>query len=66
MLGAQTVVGEGLVLDRRRAALAIDRRINVNDVWIAASAAANGLPVVTRDDDFDPLEGIVGLEVIRV
>ena len=42
------------------------RRVNVNDLWIAATAAANGLPVVTQDDDFDPLEGGAGLEVIRV
>lgn len=42
------------------------RRVNVNDLWIAASAASRGLPVVTQDDDFSPLEGIGGLEVIRV
>ena len=44
----------------------VGRRVNVNDLWIAATAAANGLPVVTQDDDFDPLEGVAGLEVIRV
>lgn len=32
-------------------------RVNVNDLWIAATAAAHGLPVVTRDDGFGPLEG---------
>ncbi|WP_219416620.1 type II toxin-antitoxin system VapC family toxin [Pseudonocardia nigra] len=42
------------------------RRLNVNDLWIAASAAARGLPVVTQDDDFGPVEGIGGLEVIHV
>jgi len=42
------------------------RRVNVNDLWIAATAAANGLPVVTQDDDFGPLEGVEGLDVIRV
>jgi predicted nucleic acid-binding protein len=42
------------------------RRVNVNDLWIAAVAASRGLPVVTQDDDFGPLAGIVGLEVIRV
>lgn len=42
------------------------RRVNVNDLWIAATAAANELPVVTRDDDFEPLRGAMGLEVIRV
>jgi predicted nucleic acid-binding protein len=42
------------------------RRVNVNDLWIAAVAASRGLPVVTQDDDFGPLAGIMGLEVIRV
>ncbi|WP_300013376.1 type II toxin-antitoxin system VapC family toxin [Pseudonocardia sp.] len=42
------------------------RRVNVNDLWIAASAAARGLPVVTQDDDFAPVEGIAGLEIVRV
>lgn len=42
------------------------RRVNVDDLWIAASAAAHKLPVVTQDDDFAPLSGIAGLEVIRV
>lgn len=42
------------------------RRVNVNDLWIAATACANGLPVVTQDDDFSSLEGALGIEVIRV
>lgn len=42
------------------------RRVNVNDLWIAATASANGLSVVTQDDDFDPLHGVTGLDVIRV
>lgn len=42
------------------------RRMNVNDLWIAAVAVSRGLPVVTQDGDFDPVEGIGGLEVIRV
>jgi predicted nucleic acid-binding protein len=42
------------------------RRINVNDLWIAAVAASRGLPVVTQDDDFGPVAGVMGLEVIRV
>lgn len=42
------------------------RRVRVNDLWIAAVAAANRLPVVTQDDDFDPVEGVAGLVVIRV
>ena len=42
------------------------RRVNVNDLWIAASAASRSLPVVTQDDDFDAVEGIAGLVVVRV
>ena len=42
------------------------RRVNVNDLWIAATAVAHGLPVVTQDDDFDALAGTQGLDVIRV
>lgn len=42
------------------------RRLNVNDLWIAATALAHDLPIVTQDDDFAPLEGISDLQVIRV
>jgi predicted nucleic acid-binding protein len=42
------------------------RRVKVNDLWIAATAAAHGLPVVTQDSDFDPLAGLAGLRVVRV
>ena len=42
------------------------RRVRVNDLWIAAVAAANRLPVVTQDDDFEPVRGVAGLTVIRV
>jgi len=42
------------------------RRINVNDLWIAAVAAANDLPVITQDSDYDALEIIGGPEVIRI
>jgi predicted nucleic acid-binding protein len=42
------------------------RRLNVNDLWIAATALAHDVPVVTQDDDFDPVEGIGGLEIVRV
>ena len=42
------------------------RRINVNDLWIAAVAAANDLPVVTQDSDYDPLESIGGPHLIRI
>ncbi len=42
------------------------RRLNVNDVWIAATALTNGLPVVTQDDDFDALADLRLLDVVRV
>ena len=42
------------------------RRLNVNDLWIAATAAAHGLPIVTQDADFDVLAEVGGIQVIRV
>jgi len=42
------------------------RRVRINDLWIAAIAASKHLPVVTQDDDFDVLEGVAGLSIIRV
>jgi predicted nucleic acid-binding protein len=39
------------------------RRMPVNDSWIAATAIALDVPVVTQDDDYQP---IPGLEVIHV
>ena len=56
-----------LVWARMRVHLAESgRKVNVNDVWIAATAASRNLPVVTQDDDFAPLQGAAGLAVIRV
>lgn len=42
------------------------RRVNVNDLWIAATAVAHELPVITQDDDFVPLDGVAGLAIVRV
>ena len=42
------------------------RRCNVNDLWIASTALAHGIPVVSQDDDFAPLLGAGGLIVVRV
>ena len=39
------------------------RRMPVNDSWIAATAIAHGIPVVTQDDDYDE---VPGLEVVWV
>jgi predicted nucleic acid-binding protein len=41
-------------------------RAKVNDLWIAAVAKANGMDVVTQDDDFDAIEQAGGPSVIRV
>lgn len=42
------------------------RRIKVNDLWIAAIAISNNLPVVTQDGDFDSLADLGALDVIKV
>jgi predicted nucleic acid-binding protein len=42
------------------------RRVGPNDVWIAATAATHGIPVITQDSDFDPLSGVAGLTVVPV
>ncbi len=42
------------------------RRVAINDMWIAATAAAYEMPVLTQDADFDPLNGVAGLTVIPV
>jgi len=41
------------------------RRARVNDLWIAAIAAANRLPVIAQDDAFEPVRGVAGLAVIK-
>lgn len=45
---------------------AAELRVNVNDMWIAATAAAHEIPVLTQDGDFDALSGVAGLTVIPV
>ena len=42
------------------------RRVNVNDTWIAATALAHGVPIVSQDADFAVLAEISELEVISV
>lgn len=42
------------------------RKVQVNDLWIAATAAAHEIPVFTQDGDFDALNGVMGLTVIPV
>jgi predicted nucleic acid-binding protein len=45
---------------------AAEQRVNVNDMWIAATAAAHDIPVLTQDGDFDALSGVAGLTVIPI
>lgn len=44
----------------------VGRRVRINDLWIAAIAASRTLPIITQDNDFDPLDGVANLTVIRV
>lgn len=59
--------GVGRAWAQMRAYLvAVGKRVNANDLWIAATAAAYELPVITQDADFNPLSGIAGLTVVEV
>ncbi|HEX7280380.1 MAG TPA: PIN domain-containing protein [Solirubrobacterales bacterium] len=40
--------------------------VSGNDLWIAATAAAAAMPVITQDRDFYALSGVNGLAVIEV
>ena len=42
------------------------RSVSINDLWIAATAAANEFPVVTQDRDYYALNGVAGMTVIPV
>jgi hypothetical protein len=44
----------------------LGRRAKINDLWIASVALANGMDVVTQDDDFDDIESAGGPVVVRV
>lgn len=42
------------------------RRMPVNDSWIAATALAVGVPILTQDDDYEAASGLDDLRVIHV
>lgn len=42
------------------------RRANVNDMWIAATALALDIPVVTQDRDFEVMAEVSELQVLHV
>jgi predicted nucleic acid-binding protein len=39
------------------------RKAPINDSWIAATAIAHGIPIVTQDTDYDAMPGV---EVIKI
>jgi predicted nucleic acid-binding protein len=49
-----------LLISRLRAS---GRKAPINDSWIAATALAHRVPVVTQDSDYDDMPGV---EVIRI
>jgi predicted nucleic acid-binding protein len=49
-----------LLVSRLRAA---NRRVPTNDSWIAATALAHKIPILTQDSDYDDMPGV---EVIRI
>ena len=49
-----------LLVSRLRA---VGRKVPINDSWIAATAIAHGIPVVTQDADYDAMPGV---EVIKI
>ena len=49
-----------LLISRLRAA---GRKAPLNDSWIAATAIAHGVPIVTQDSDYDAMPDV---EVIRI
>lgn len=52
---------------RIRVQLAVaHRRANINDMWIAATALALDVPVVTQDRDFDVISDVSGLQIVYV
>jgi predicted nucleic acid-binding protein len=42
------------------------RSVKVNDLWVAATAAAYEIPILTQDQAFNALSGVAGLTVIEV
>lgn len=42
------------------------QRVNVNDLWIAATAIANNLPIISQDSDFDSIQTMGKLQLIKI
>ena len=45
---------------------ATGKGVSGNDLWIAATAATVGMPVITQERDFYALSGVNGLTIIEV
>jgi predicted nucleic acid-binding protein len=45
---------------------AAGRRVNVNDTWIAATALAHDVPMITQDTDYEALAEISDLHFVTV
>jgi predicted nucleic acid-binding protein len=43
---------------------ALTRKMPANDSWIAATALALGIPIITQDNDYDPASSII--EVVKI
>jgi predicted nucleic acid-binding protein len=49
-----------LLVSRLRAA---NRRVPINDSWIAATAMAHNIPIVTQDSDYDALTDVAIIKI---
>ena len=49
-----------LLVSRLRA---VGRKVPINDSWIAATAIAHGIPVVTQDTDYDAMPGVEAIKI---
>jgi len=61
-IGVDEMVSEAwaLLVSRLRA---VGRKAPINDSWIAATAIAQGVPIVTQDADYDAMPGV---QVIKI
>jgi predicted nucleic acid-binding protein len=42
---------------------AAGRKVHINDSWIAATALAHSVPLVTQDADYDPMPGLTVIKI---
>ncbi|MBV8861717.1 MAG: type II toxin-antitoxin system VapC family toxin [Mycobacterium sp.] len=49
-----------LLVSQLRAA---DRRVPINDSWIAATAIAHNIPIVTQDSDYDAMASVAVIQI---